>query len=30
MLTISEKEINAMLPRIIEEKLAQFINEVFQ
>lgn len=30
MLTISEKEINAMLPNFIEKKLAQFINEVFQ
>lgn len=30
MLTISEKEINAMLPKFIEKKLAQLINEVFQ
>lgn len=30
MLTISEQEINAMLPNFIEEQLIQFINEVFQ
>lgn len=30
MLTISEKEINAMLPKFIEQKLAEFINEVFK
>lgn len=30
MMTISEKEINAMLPKFIEKKLTQLINEVFQ
>lgn len=30
MLTISEKEINEMLPKFIEKKLAEFINEVFK
>lgn len=30
MLTISENELNAELPKIIEKKLMQFINEVFQ
>ncbi len=30
MLTISEKEINTMLPKFIEQKLAEFINEVFK
>lgn len=30
MLTVSEKEIDAMLPKLIEQKLTQFINEVFQ
>ncbi len=30
MLHISEKELNAELPKLIEEKLAQYINEVFK
>ena len=30
MLTISEQEINAMLPKFIEKQLTQLINEVFQ
>lgn len=29
MLTIAEKEINAMLPKFIEKKLAELLSEVF-
>ena len=30
MLIVSENEINANLPKFIEQKLMQFINEVFK